>query len=126
MGQTQRGNGRLEDNTMAPDYMPEMDWMDPEQIEAHVKLLEQRGVKVHHTVPIRYFEELSQTPPAVPEVSDFRRVWYDHGIRQRSPLPDRSSTAGPLEPRTYSPNKSRSYSQWDLSSAFPTMRRSGE
>ena len=23
----------LEDKTMAPDYMPEMSWMDPEQIE---------------------------------------------------------------------------------------------
>ena len=74
----------LEDKTMAPNYMPEMSWMDPEQIEimekqagkmttdirpdmaqalreqieAHVKLLEQRGVKVHRTVSIRYPEEL--------------------------------------------------------------------
>ncbi|MBU1156232.1 MAG: hypothetical protein KJ921_10285 [Proteobacteria bacterium] len=73
----------LEDGTMAPDYMPEMSWMDPEQIdimqqqagkmttdirpdmaqalreqiEAHVKLLEAHDVKVHRTVPLRYPEE---------------------------------------------------------------------
>lgn len=72
-----------EDNTTAPDYMPEMSWMDPEQIdimhkqagkvttdirpdmaqalreqiEAHVGLLEQYGVKVHRTIPLRYPEE---------------------------------------------------------------------
>jgi len=73
----------LEDKTMAPDYMPEMSWMDPEQvaimkkdagkltadirpdmaqalreqIEAHVKLLEQYGVKVHRTIPLQHREE---------------------------------------------------------------------
>lgn len=71
--------------TMAPDYMPEMSWMDPEQIEimqkqagkltadirpdmaqalheqieAHVKLLESHGVKVHRTVPLQHTEELN-------------------------------------------------------------------
>ena len=73
----------LEDETIAPDYIPELSWMDPEQIEimkkqagkktkdirpdmardlnnqieAHVKLLEQHGVKVHRTIPMRYPEE---------------------------------------------------------------------
>jgi len=73
-----------EDKTMAPDYMPEMSWMEPEQveimkknagkmtadirpnmaqalqeqIEAHVKLLEQYGVKVHRTIPIQHPEEM--------------------------------------------------------------------
>jgi len=73
----------LEDKTVAPDYMPEMSWMDPEQIEimkkqagkmttdirpdmaqelreqieAHVKLLEQYDVKVHRTLPLRHPEE---------------------------------------------------------------------
>ena len=73
----------LEDKTMAPDYMPEMSWMDPEQveimekqagkltteirpdmakalqeqIEAHVELLENYGVKVHRTIPLQYPEE---------------------------------------------------------------------
>ena len=87
----------LEDNTMAPDYMPEMDWMDPEQIE----IMEKQAGKM--TADIR------------PDMT--QALWEQ---------PDRSSTAGPLEPRTYSPNKSRPYSQWDLSSAFPTMRRRGE
>ena len=73
----------LEDKTMAPDFMPEMSWMDPEQIEimkqhagkltadirpdmaqalqeqieAHVKLLEQHGVKVRRTIPLQHPEE---------------------------------------------------------------------
>ena len=73
----------LEDETVASDYMPEMSWMDPEQveimknqagkktkdirpdmardlsnqIEAHVKVLEQYGVEVHRTIPMQYPEE---------------------------------------------------------------------